>query len=215
MGYFGAPTFGDAQLAETPVILEERRWGYILNAPGKSYLQMNMMQRVSVFVAAYLLAYSLSCLVPVAAGLNMHVDILCASASLLVGFLALPFIWFATRGTKAYIYINTYRNELREVVPNMIGKPTVLRRVPFKEIGGVRIDHGEAGERAVLMLWQGSQWRRVAVLEGGRHGLSSLREKLAKDFFSEHLAAARRATANESRLPLIYRTDSVQRRRIA
>lgn len=215
MGYFGAPTFGDAQLAETPVILEERRWGYILNAPGKSYLQMNMMQRVSVFVAAYLLAYSLSCLVPLVTGMSMGFDILRVSAAALVGLMSLPFIWFATRGTKAYIYINTYRNELREVVPNLIGKPTVLRRVPFKDIGGVRIDHGGAGERAVLMLWQGSQWRRVAVLEGGRHGLTSLREKLAKDFFSEHLAAARQTMANASGLPLIYRTDAVQQRRIA
>lgn len=213
--YFGAPTFGDAQLAETPVSLDERRWGYILNAPGRSYLQMNMMQRVSVFVAAYLLSYTFSCLVAVATGLNTSVDILCVAASGLVGLLALPFIWFATRGTQAYIYINTYRNELREVVPNLIGKPTVLRRVPFRDIGGVRIDHGGAGERAVLLLRQGSQWRRVAILEGGRRGLTSLREKLAKDVFSEQLAATRDATANTSDLSLIYRTDSVQRSGIA
>ena len=209
------PTFGDRELAEPGNLVDERRWGYILNAPGMTIAQLNIWQRLSVLVATYLLSFSLACLVPMFLGMMPHFDILCVAASVLMTLLAMPFAWYATRGSKAYIYVNTYQNELREVVPNMIGKPTVLRRIPFSEIGGVRVDHGGEGQRAVLLLWQGGSWRRVAVLEGGRGDLTSLREKLAKDVFGEELQQIMASAANAGDLPAAYRTESVQNCRIA
>ncbi len=210
-----APTFGDAQLADTELMVEERRWGYILNAPGMTYAQLNMSQRLSVLVAAYLLAFSVSCLIPILMAAPESLDPLCQAAAAFSAMLAIPFAWYATRGTKAYIYVNTYRNELREVVPNLIGKPTVLRRMPFSDIGGVRIDHQGAGEFAVLLLWQGGDWRRIAALDGRRRELTTLREKLAKDVFNRQLSEDIRNPANITDLPAVYRTASVQGRRIA
>ena len=210
-----APTFGDAQLAETDLMVEERRWGYVLNAPGMTYAELNLSQRLSVLVAAYLLSFGIACVIPVLMGMPSTDDILCQAAAVFFAALAMPFAWYATRGNKAYIYVNTYRNELREVVPNMIGKPTVLRRMPFSDIGGVRIDHQGAGERALLLLWQGGEWRRIAVLEGCRRELTTLREKLARDVFRTQLSDITLNPANIAELPAFFQTDSVHARRIA
>lgn len=189
MGRFGPPTFGDAQLAEKPVALEERQWGYILNAPGRTYAGMNLIQCLSLFVAAYLLAFPLSWMIPQLAGFVASQSLLLGvTAAVVVALLSLPFVWFATRGTKAYVHVNLHRNEMREVVPNLIGKPTVLNSVSFKDIGGVRIDHGAAGDRAVLLLCEGGRWRRIAMLDGERHRLTRLREKLANDVLSDQMS---------------------------
>ena len=183
----GPPTFGDAQLADTQAIVEERRWGYILNAPGKTYAGLNTTQRLSVLLCAYLLSFSLGIFTPIVFGLTAGADPMRLLGGVFFVAMAVPFAWYATRGNKAYIYVNLYRNEVREVVPNLIGKPTILRRLPFAEIGGVRLDHNGGGEHAVLSLRQSGEWRKIAVLDGRRRELTTLREKLAKDLFSINL----------------------------
>ena len=211
----GAPTFGDAQLAGSPLTVDTRRWGYVLNAPGMTYAELTIAQRLSVLLAAYLLAFAIGCATPWVFGLTSAFDPMRLAVVLFFAALALPFGWYATRGNKAYIYVNLYRSELREVVPNLIGRPTVIRRMPFSEIGGVRIDHQGEGERAVLMLWQNGEWRRIAKLDGQRRHLTTLRERLARDLFKQQLADATKVVANDAALPAGYHTGPVHKRRVA
>ena len=210
-----APMFGDAPRTDPQDLVEVRRWGYILNAPGKTYKGLNTLQRLSVLFCAYLLSFSLSFATPILLGIGHGIDPMRLAGAVFLTVLAVPFGWYATRGNKAYVYVNLFRNEVREVVPNLIGKPTILRRVPFAEIGGVRIDHSGPGDAAVLLLRRNGEWRRTAVLDGCRRELTHLREKLAQDLFRPQLAETLATPANVVEMPLRPRTASVHFRRIA
>ena len=196
-------------------MVEERRWGYILNAPGMASAQLNIWQRLSILTSAYLLSFAIGCAAPIVFGLTGAVDPMRLMVAPFFAMTAVPFGWFATRGTQAYVYVNIYRGELREVVPNLVGKPTVLRRMPFDHIGGVRIDHQGTGDRSVLMLREGGEWRRIAFLDGSRRQLSGLREKLAQDLFRQQLEEATKKPANDQIEPAFGRTGSVHFCRVA
>ena len=213
--FYGSPASGDSNRAAMQHVVEERRWGYVLNAPGKTYAGLTTMQRLSVLLAAYILSFSLSSGVPILLGFTVGVDPMRLAMTIFCFALALPFLWYASRGNKAYVYVNVYRNEVREVVPHLLGKPTVLRRMPFSDIGGVRLDHRGSGERAVLSLRKNGAWCQIAVLDGCQKQLTSLRDRMARDVFSPQLPEAAPAAANVAYLPASYRTEPVHLRGVA
>ena len=173
-------------LTNLPEGVETRRWGYILSAPGTRSRELRNPQRLALLAGTVLLALAVTSLGRAFAG---AFDPVMAGAALIEAALTLPLFYYASRGTRAYVYVNLYRQEIREVVPNHIGKPTVLRRLPFEAIGGVEFE--EENDALVLRVQTEFGWRRVAQVDGCRITASRLRDTLARDiFFAETEATA-------------------------
>ncbi|SFS07823.1 hypothetical protein [Yoonia litorea] len=206
----GPATFGDAQLSRPPLTLDEQESGYILNSPGLSRGRFTATQRVWVFVAGLLLASVFVGMMPAFTGRTPVVNALHLGFIVAVFATALLLLWYATRGRRAYIYVDLDDDEMREVVPNIVGAPTVLKRMPFAEIDGVRLDHGAEADLAALYLrQQDGEWEALAQFEGSRHQLSFLRERLACDVFRPQTPSASRPAANDRLQSIGNRTDSV------
>lgn len=120
-------------------------------------------------------------------------------AAVVFAAVAAILLWFASRGAVAELQIDTRQGEVREIIRNRAGKPTVGGRHGFDSIGGVFIDRtGDraARGRAVLVIRLGNTAQVLPVATGPAAGLEPLRDRLGRDLVvrpRQAIVAPRRA----------------------
>ncbi len=105
-------------------------------------------------------------------------------------------MWFASRGTKLEVQIDTAQGEVREIVRNRAGRPSLLGSYGFDAIGGVFIDRINGQDRlpmghAVLVLRYLNTAQTMPVAAGREDDLAPLRDRLGRDLMVK--TRARRA----------------------
>jgi hypothetical protein len=125
-------------------------------------------------------------------------------ASAFILSISLLFLWFASRGTRRELQVDTRLRELREVVRNKYGTSTLMGRMSFDGIGSVFIARNhDPRHRPRLVLRIGNTARLIAVAEGSEAELGDLRNRLGRDLLPGEAApaAARPAPGGEPVFP--------------
>jgi len=159
--------------------LDETYWGYIIRAnepvaPGVTMAQWLAWLFGVSFVVAALGLWVLPQALMSGDGLGLKIG----ASSVMAGLAAL-LLWFASRGAEAELQIDTSLGEIREVMRNRAGRPTLLARYGFDSIGGVHVDR--SGSRARLVMRYGNTAQMVPVCSGSEEDLSVLRNRLGRD----------------------------------
>ena len=103
-------------------------------------------------------------------------------ASFILAGIAVYLLWYASRGTHSELQIDTSLGEVREIVRNQAGRPTLLGRHGFDSIGGVMIDRTTQRKgRASLVLRYGNTAQLMPVAWGVESDLTALRDRLGHD----------------------------------
>ena len=103
-------------------------------------------------------------------------------ATFIMSGIAVYLLWYASRGTHSELQIDTSLGEVREIVRNQAGRPTLLGRHGFDAIGGVMIDRTTLRKgRACLVLRYGNTAQFMPVAWGRESELTGLRDRMGHD----------------------------------
>lgn len=182
-----SPDVAGADRQRGACVVEETYWGYILRATARPSLTVLAAQGASWLLGILALA-GVGALWFGPSG---------AVAGELLGFrvgfstvltsLGIFLLWFASRGSLAEVQVDTARGEVREVLRNRIGRPTLLGRYGFDAFGDVRLER-QAGARrrgtaghVVLVLQFRNTDHRIEIAAGSSDELGRLRDRLGVD----------------------------------
>lgn len=175
-----------------PFALEERDWGYVIRSnedpsvwavAGQFGAWAGGIGAALAAAAQWMLPAAAQSLLP-AALVGAPLPRLALSLALLLG--AAVLLWFASRGLRPEVEVDTARREVRQMVRNRAGRPTLVARHDFETIGGVVLDRGaRRGEyrpsHAALVLRYRNTVQMLPVVYGRASDLVSLRDRLGRD----------------------------------
>ena len=206
----------DTSLAETAAPVSPRRvtigataprgsfrvidtyWGYIVEKSDGPRTVVALLQLAAMLVGCSLLAVALGLMLlpeALAGGVDMTLR---AGASVICGGAAAYLLWFASRGTQSEVQIDTLQGEVREVVRNRAGRPSLVGRYGVDSIGGVFLDRTAGrGDVATLVLRYRNTAQILPVATGLPQTLEPLRDRIGRDLMIQRApvrpAPARRA----------------------
>jgi hypothetical protein len=169
------------QMTPTPPTdfkLEERNWGYIVGNHDGAGLGVYIAQGASMLVGASFIAAAIGLVAMPSTGDTL---IMRSGVAVLFAGVAALFLWYASRGTETELQIDTRMNEVREVVRNRSGKPTLLGRYGFENIGGVFVDHFDDTDDAALIMRYRNTPQTLLVAQGTPAILSTLKNRIQND----------------------------------
>ena len=181
-GYRAAPLGVDAAEAACCFAVDETYWGYVVRCTEAESFWVRSAQS-----AAWL---SGICFAIAAIGLwavpltQFEAEILPMKlgATFILSGIAVYLLWFASRGTHSELQVDTGLGEIREIVRNQAGRPTLLGRHGFDAIGGVLIDRSTLRKgRACLVLRYGNTAHFMPVAWGFEAELKALRDRMGHD----------------------------------
>lgn len=161
--------------------VEDVFWGYMIRSGRGPSFGVAMGQALSFFFGVCFATVSVGLLVLPALFFDGDIGAMRVGAAALFGAMAAYLLWFASRGTKAEVHVDTSLSEIREVICNRAGKPTTVGSYGFDEIGGVFVHENETTGLSQLILQYRNTSQTVAVAEGTVAQLIPLRDRLAKD----------------------------------
>ncbi len=165
MNAMGADFTGE--IARTsPFEVEDIFWGYKIRSGNGAPFSVMFGQAVCFFLGVCLMTATFGVLVLPTLFFDGDAGIMRAGAAALMGATAFYLLWFASRGTQTEVHVDTQQNEIREVVCNRSGKPTIVATYAFEEIGGVYLDIEEAGGQTNLSLGYSDTSQTIAVATG-------------------------------------------------
>ncbi len=189
MNAMGADFTGE--IARTsPFEVEDIFWGYKIRSGNGAPFSVMFGQAVCFFLGVCLMTATFGVLVLPTLFFDGDAGIMRAGAAALMGATAFYLLWFASRGTQTEVHVDTQQNEIREVVCNRSGKPTIVATYAFEEIGGVYLDIEEAGGQTNLSLGYSDTSQTIAVATGTEAQLLPLRDRLARDLLDMSEAEA-------------------------
>lgn len=162
--------------------IDETYWGYIIRSKDGPGLSIVILQGLSMFFGA--------CMLAVAVGLLIVPQMMTGSLDLTMRGMAAVFfaacaiflLWFGTRGVETELQIDNTLGEVREVLRNRAGKSTLVGRYGFDAIGGVFLDRnvGREGEAALMLRYRNTT-QVLHVARGSVPALEALRNRLGQD----------------------------------
>ena len=183
--------------------LEETYWGYIVASPRGGRGGLFIAQALSVAVAAILAGGGVAL---VALGDGAVGGPLRLGLAALALLMAAPFLWYGTRGDRVEIEIDISLGEVREVVRNRAGAPSLLARHSFDKVRGLDIrSSGPDMGRLYLRIAPGKRLLEllrgpVPVLEEVAEALDAeLRQVSWRDARDHDLAPLRRSGPRAAR----------------
>jgi len=180
MNAMGADFTGD--IARTsPFEVEEIFWGYKIRSGSGAPFSVMFGQAVCFFLGVCLMTATFGVLVLPTLFFDGDAGFMRAGAAVLMGASAFYLLWFASRGTQSEVHVDTQQNEIREVVCNRSGKPTIVASYAFEDIGGVFLDIDESSGQSYLSLGYSDTAQTIAVATGTEAQLLPLRDRLARD----------------------------------
>ena len=167
--------------------MRETHWGYIITGAEAEKMRVRALQIAAMAVGAAFMTCAVALWVfPSAAtahGFEFHLGLSCA-------FVALGFflVRFATRGTLVEIEVDLKAKELREVVRNRTGRPSLLGKWSFDSFGGLFIDRSKLSiDQAALMLRYRDTATVVEIASGPLSVIEPLRDRIGRDVFAAHI----------------------------
>ncbi|NDV00833.1 hypothetical protein [Pseudoroseicyclus tamaricis] len=181
--------------------VEEAYWGYVVRplAPLSRLTAVMQVAATAGGVVALALTAGLW-LVP------LHDDSVTLlafrlAASLVLAAAGTLLLWVGNRGTRRELQVDIAMGEVREVVRNRSGLPTLLGRHAFNAVGGVFLARGPDGRRgrASLVIRLGNSPQIVTVASGPEEALLPLRDRLGQDLMIRPRTPAPEPDAPQSR----------------
>lgn len=168
-------------------------WGYIVRAGNRPPLDLVILQVLAYFLGVCFVTAGIGILVLPALMSGLDLGPLRMGAAVLFGAGAVYLLWFASRGSKVDVHVDTSAREIREVIANRVGKPTVLQSYGFGEIGGVYVETAAGDAPAQLVI--GYRGRSILIALGETDELDELRKRLSRDLMGplamDHLVTRR------------------------
>ncbi|GGL62398.1 hypothetical protein [Wenxinia marina] len=116
--------------------LSETYWGYIVRSTEPASPVLVLLQAAALLLgAAFAAATAGMWLFPAGTGVA-GVMTMKLGASVVTGAIAVLLLWFASRGDRAEYQIDTSLGEVREVVRNRAGRPSLTARYGFDALTG-------------------------------------------------------------------------------
>ena len=179
--------------------VETQPWGYTVRSGNKPPLDVVVGQVLAYFLGVCFVTAGFGLLLLPGSSLGAEVGPLRIGAATLFGAGAAYLLWFSSRGGLVDIQIDVAHKEIREVILNRVGKPTVVSRYAFSDIGGVYIETGAGEAPAQLVL--GYRGNMILVAEGDTDDLNVLRTQLSRDLMGPMgLELVKRPDATRNRM---------------
>ena len=169
-------------MTEAPAAaIRQTFWGYVIAPEGPSRPgPMQVFQIACIVVAAALAGGALVVLFVGGPALSGTMRPFLAWLAVA---LAVPLVWFGTRGDRVEIEIDLSLGEVREVVRNRAGGPSLVGRYGFDTLDGldVALRRGGSGR---LNLWRRGEKRPIELLRGPAPVLERIAQQLRHDMES-------------------------------
>jgi hypothetical protein len=180
---------------DLPYTIDETYWGYIIRANQAPPSGLLLGQAMAWFAGIAFIVAAIGLWVLPLSSTNPDVVPLKLGVSILFFGFAAMLMWFASRGTEAELQIDTALGEVREVMRNRAGKPSLIGRYGFDAIGGVYIDRqatvrGLPMGHGCLMLRYRNTAQTLPVVAGAESQLMKLRDRLGRDLMVKSRTAA-------------------------
>jgi len=184
----------NSDIARTsPFEVEEIFWGYKVRSGYGAPVSVIFGQILCFFFGVCLLTATFGVLVLPTLFFDGGAGMMRVGAAALMGMTAAYLLWFASRGTVAEVHVDTKDREICEVVPNRVGRPSVVGIYAFDAIGGVFLEQIENADQSQLVLRYRDTDLSVSVAVGTEAQLTPLRDRLARDLLGMSPVGAPRA----------------------
>lgn len=170
----------------TSFLVEASHWGYTVRSGIPAPRLLLFVQALVWLAGCALITFALALWVlPSAINSGPAVGLKLALTVILLATSAYC-LWHSSRGVMPEFQIDTSRGEVREVVRNRVGRPSVIGRYGFDAIGGVFIDRGRAfgsasAEMSTLVLRYRNAAQSLPIAQGEMADLAPLRDRLGRD----------------------------------
>jgi hypothetical protein len=165
----------------TPFEVEDIFWGYKVRSGNSAPFAVMFGQAVCFFLGVCLMTATFGVLVLPTLFFDGDAGIMRVGAAALMGACAFYLLWFASRGTQTEVHVDTQQNEIREVVCNRSGKPTLIATYAFDDIGGIFLEIDDTSGQTQLLLGYSDTSQTIPVAVGTEAQLLNLRDRLARD----------------------------------
>lgn len=173
--------------------VEEIFWGYKIRSGRGAPFAVAIGQALSFFFGVCFLTACLGILLLSTVFFDGELGVMRIGSAALFGAAAAYLLWFASRGTRAEVHVDTSIDEIREVICNRAGKPTTVGAYSFDEIGGVFLEENDATGLSQLVLRYRNTDQTVSVADGTDAQLLPLRDRLAHDLLGQTAPSSTRA----------------------
>lgn len=175
-------------------IVEETYWGYIVRSTARTPLILRALPGLAGLIGLGFAFLTLGLWLMPDAILHGPVAGMKLALSSLFTTAAAFFLWYASRGTQSEIEVDTRLAELREVVHNRAGRPTLLARYGFDAVSDLTVDPasrtGARSKSGALVVRDAMSSTQVRIASGSVEALDRLRNRLGRDLMvlgpSEH-----------------------------
>ncbi|MCR9077168.1 MAG: hypothetical protein NXI07_14100, partial [bacterium] len=166
-------------------VVEDTYWGYIVRSTARTPVLVHLMQGFAFVIGVAMVIATLGLWLMPDSLIHGPIIGMKFGASTLTTIAGGFLLWFASRGTATEIHVDTRLAEVREVVTNRAGRPTLLSRHGFDIVAEVAIDaEGEAEtprRRGELVIRSEEASALVKVASGSIDALDRLRQRLRRD----------------------------------
>ncbi|MGZ9812505.1 hypothetical protein ACXN5S_18745 [Pseudoroseicyclus sp. H15] len=187
--------------------IEEAYWGYVLRQISPLSKLKKLLQMGATLCGIFGLAMTAGLwLVPLQED-SVALVAFRLVASLVLAGIGSSLLWFGSRGTDAELQVDIAQGELREVIRNRAGLPTLTARYAFRDIGGVFLARRAGGCRgqAKLVLRLGNTAQVIIVAAGPEETLLPLRDRLGCDLMVRPRQPEAANSPAQMRLPPLAR----------
>ena len=188
----GATPVHNRQVEKSSFAIDETYWGYVVRGTDGVPMRVQIAQGMAWFTG---ICFAIAALgmwaIPMTQFQGEVLPMKLGTTIVMVGFAAY-LLWFASRGTHSELQFDTRLGEVREIVRNQAGRPTLIGRYGFDAIGGVHIDRSATRHgQACLVLRQGNTAQFIPVAWAQERQLLGLRDRLGMDLMIRPLTPLR------------------------
>ena len=181
-GFAAAKTASEAHAAQTTFAIDEVYWGYVVRCTEQEPMRVKIAQSMAWFSG---ICFAIATLGLWAVPMTQFQDDVLAmklGATIILAGISVYMLWFASRGTHSELQIDTSLGEVREVVRNQAGRPSLIGCYGFDSFGGVHIDRTVLRQgHACLVIRYGNSGQFLQVAWAPEHQLLALRDRLGRD----------------------------------
>ncbi|MFQ1700647.1 hypothetical protein ACJ5NV_08630 [Loktanella agnita] len=171
--------------------VDDTYWGYIVRSGRGPAIGIMLAQAASFFLGACFLTAALGILILPMMGLADNLGAIGIGAAVMFMTVAAYLLWFASRGTQSEVHVDTSVGEIREMICNRTGKPTLVGAYGFDTVSGIHIEEQAEGQQAQLVMQHRNGAHHLIIAEGSAAQLISLRDRLGQDLMIAPKGAAR------------------------
>lgn len=172
--------------------LDETYWGYIIRDIAPPSASTVIAQALALVFGISFAIATVGMWVFGSNTFNDDLLIFRLVASIVTAALSGLLLWFATRGEKVEVQVDTSLGEVREVMRNRQGRVSLVGRYGFDSFCSVDLDRkGRRDSRVCLTLRIEDPAHVVPIVEGDPSSLQGLQDRISRDLMMGSLRSAR------------------------